>query len=203
MKLDEIEAQSAQLRTATLSDHSRALGIFPRRWLRGGGGVGHAIACKPFRLRWWPPFYSLDVFAPRLMVRMQNCGDALPGWSIVLYIARYAGPLTSMSQDADGWLEADRVSVLKPWPARGVQVARLAMRSGALGEPATYVARLRVSRLEETSPGTWSGFEVLEYDISSYFRIEPLSSVLTFGVIAATFATAIATLAVGLATLLK
>jgi hypothetical protein len=46
--------------------------------------------------------------------------------------------------------------------------------------------------------GMWGGNEILEHDLATYFRIEPLVSVLTFLLVVGTILTALGTLALAL-----
>lgn len=138
------------------------------------------------------------MFRPRILVVPKNGGETLPGWALVLYVAKYDGRLASLSQHADGWQEATRITHLEPWPKDAVREESIKLASTTLATPGTYVFRLRFVRNDPTPSGLWSGNEILEHDIAEYFRVEPMSSVLTFGLVVGTILTALGRLALAL-----
>jgi hypothetical protein len=106
-----------------------------------------------------------------------------------------------MSQDADGFVEADRFTELKPWDSGEIRKRWIKVPSTSLPTPGTYVMRLKFERDDPTplGDGIWAGRPVATFDVSEYFRIEPMSSVLTFGLVVGTLATALATLVLAIA----
>jgi hypothetical protein len=191
---------------ARLSHRSRWLGILPRRPLLSGGGGGpltHPLATRAFRPAFWPPFFSLSIFRPRLIIRLRNGGAALTGWSVALFVMEYTGPLGSMPAEASEWLEIERKTILQSWPAGEERQLRFKLRSTSLAVPGTYVFRFSVQEQRPVRDGLWRGNDIAAYGISEYFRIEPMSTVLTFQLVFATALLALATLALALVDLLK
>jgi len=183
---------------ARLPQTSRAWKLLRRQWIGGGGPAGHPIAVQAFRSV-WPPFYSLALFRPRILVAARNGGDELPGWSLVVYVTRYDGPLSRLSQDARDWTEARRINHLdEPWSTLATRHEWIKLDSSAFPLPSNYVMRLRFVRNDPMGNGMWGGNEILEHDLATYFRIEPLVSVLTFLLVVGTILTALGTLALAL-----
>jgi len=163
----------------------------------------HALGIAVFRPAWWPPFFSMTVFRPKLYITVKNGGESLAGWNVSLWITRYDGPLGRLSIDAEGWVEVDRITTLEPWESGDVRKLWMKLESTSLSGPGTYVMRLRFERDDPLPGGLWGGRPIAGFDIAEYFRVEPMSSVLTFGLVAATALTALATLVVALASLVS
>jgi hypothetical protein len=172
---------------------------------------------QPFTLkiqrRRWPPFYATSFFLPRLRVSLENGGDDLPeGTTIELRLRPYSGPLEGApGPDDEGWWEAVREIVWDEWKAKTARHFKLRVPSSALPADATYIACIFIVVMRpggfKMEPATRqivptsdvsTGVRADSWLLNDYFRVEPLSSVLTFLLVGVTFLLVLATLALAI-----
>jgi hypothetical protein len=172
---------------------------------------------QPFTLkvqrRWWPPFYATSFFLPRLRVLLENGGDNLPeGTTIALRLRPSSGPLEGApGPDDEGWWEAVREIVWDEWKTQATRHFKFRVPSSALPADATYIACVFIvvmrpggfkmepetRQLVPTSDIS-TGVRADQWLLNDYFRVEPLSSVLTFLLVGVTFLLVLATLALAI-----
>src|ERR1700733_2774356 len=106
----QVDEFTQALSRASLPIKTRRWGVLPLRNLKGGGPISHALGIAIFRPAWWPPFFSTALFRPKILIKAKNGGASLPGWNVSLHLTQYEGPLPSLSQSAEGRVEAHRIT---------------------------------------------------------------------------------------------
>lgn len=139
------------------------------------------------------------MFRPKILIRAKNGGASLPGWNASLHLTQFEGPLPSMSQAAEGWVEVDRITELKRWDSGKTRQRWIKVQATSLPTPGTYVMRLQFERDDPAAGGLCAGRPIATFDVAEYFRVEPMPSVLTLGLVVATGLTALATLVLAIA----
>jgi len=160
----------------------------------------------------WPPFFSVLFFRPRVRLTITNDGPPIDYATITLEVARYDGPIGEAPGFQGPWTDTEHHEI-GAWPS-GVQErrVRLTIRSRSLPHAGTYVARIRVSRMQDSTPPdvaakggrvyVGTGQEWIAV-LAEYFRVEPTSTVLTFWAVVGTLGAAVAALAAALVALVR
>jgi hypothetical protein len=161
--------------------------------------------------RLWPPFFSVLYFLPRVKMEITNDGGAIEYATAAFEVARYDGPIGEVPTLKIGWTDTQHHEI-GPWATGDKRMLQLKIRSRSLPHAGTYVARVRISRLQNATPpavaqqggrvrvGTGEAWVAYLFE---YFRVEPTSTVLTFWVVCGTLAAAAAALVTALVSLLR
>jgi hypothetical protein len=166
-------------------------------WTAGGDHPFTFVLRQP----WWPPFYATAFFLPRLKVEIKHAGAVLPMTSFGLYVGAYDGPVGEIPSADIAWVDTVHFQVDGDWQPGETRRFALTVRSRNLPHEGTYVLKLLVTKFVRQHHGGLDGSGIHTIYVVDYFRVEPISSVLTFGLVVSTLLLALATLGLVIATL--
>lgn len=136
----------------------------------------HGMTWK-IRRPWWPPFFTTDLWPPRVRMWFTNEGeDLIHDIGFQLDIVEYDGRIGELPR-ATGWTDTTHVSLNEPrWLSGETRRFLLKAKGRELPHPGNYAMRLSVAKftpIPGAPPGVTQGSEVLTGYIFARFRVRP------------------------------